>query len=124
MKGVRNSSQKTGQHAEQQALGFLQNQGLQLLDQNYRCHQGEIDLIMRDSNIIVFVEVRTRSNSCYEDPIESVTIGKQKKIFKAATHYLQKMNWLDSVDCRFDIIGITDPNQVEWIKDAFEVDYF
>lgn len=118
------NSQKAGQKAENEASRFLQTKGLRLLAQNYHCHFGEIDLIMQDHEDIVFIEVRVRNNSCYGDPIESVTIKKQKKIFKTATHYLQTKNWLDKVNCRFDIIGISGSNDIEWVKDAFEVDYF
>ena len=117
-------SQKSGQKAEEQACQFLKTKGLELLAQNYRSHFGEVDLIMQEGKVIVFVEVRVRNNSYYGDPIESVNISKQKKIFKTATHYLQAKKWLDKVDCRFDIIGITESNSIEWIKDAFEVDYF
>lgn len=112
-----------GEQAEQRACVFLQKQKLVLLERNYQCLFGEIDLIMRDGNTVVFVEVRRRSHLQYANPIESVTVTKQKKIIKSATHYLQKRRWFDKVHCRFDIVGITH-DQLEWIKDAFSVNHF
>lgn len=112
-----------GQQAEKQACVFLEEKGLKLLARNYHCVFGEIDLIMRDQDDVVFVEVRKRTNTDYGDAIESITLIKQRKLIKTATHYLQKLQWLDKVPCRFDIIGIS-LNQIEWIKDAFTADNF
>ena len=115
--------QQIGKESEQQACRFLENKGLHLLTQNYRCHNGEIDLIMQDGEDVVFVEVRTRNNADFGDALDSVNRTKQRKIFKTATHYLIKQNWFDKVNCRFDVIGIT-KNQVEWIKNAFSTETF
>lgn len=112
-----------GHRAEKHACVFLENKGLKLLTRNYHCVFGEIDLIMRDSNEVVFVEVRTRSNTYFASPVESVTLTKQRKLIKTAVHYLQKQRWFDRVPCRFDIIGISN-GQIEWIKDAFTTDNF
>lgn len=112
-----------GQQAEQRACAFLENKGLKLLARNYRCTFGEIDLIMRDDEVVVFVEVRKRSDSYFASAIESVDLTKQRKLIKTATHYLQKQHWFDKVPCRFDIIGITQ-DQIEWIQDAFSTDDF
>lgn len=111
-----------GQQAEKQAQTYLQKNGLILLQSNYQCYQGEIDLIMRDGNDIVFVEVRSRSRVEYGNALESITPSKIKKIIRAATHYLQKKNWLYSVSSRFDVIAIQYHHgqpQLEWIKNAF-----
>jgi putative endonuclease len=107
-----------GDLAEQKACDFLQSQGLQLIIRNYRCRYGEIDLIMHDKNDIVFVEVRSRACSDYGHPEESVNRHKQKKILHTALYFLQEKNTLDTIDCRFDVIGLLN-NQIEWIKDAF-----
>lgn len=112
-----------GQKAEQEAATFLEKKGLILLVRNYHCLFGEIDLIMRDHDDIVFVEVRKRSNPYYATPEESVDITKQRKLIKTALHYLQKQRWFDKVQCRFDVVGIS-KNQIEWIQDAFSAENF
>jgi putative endonuclease len=118
----------SGKHAEQTACTFLQQKGLTLLQSNYRCKSGEIDLIMQDpAQEIIFVEVRLRNNTLFGSACESVDFFKQQKIIKAATHYLQMQNWLDKVNCRFDVIGISYKKtmaSVEWITDAFSADNF
>lgn len=112
-----------GHLAEKKVCAFLEAKGLKLLMRNYHCAFGEIDLIMRDAQEIVFIEVRTRSTTVYGSAIESVTLTKQRKLIKTATHYLQKQRWFDKVQCRFDIIGISE-GRMEWIKDAFSTDNF
>lgn len=107
-----------GNLAEQKACDFLLAKGLKLLTRNYRCYHGEIDLIMQDGNDIVFVEVRSRTCSDYGYATETVDYRKQKKLLTTATHFLQQKDWLDTVDCRFDVIGFFN-NNIEWIKDAF-----
>lgn len=112
----------TGQQAEKQAQRYLETKGMTLIQANYQCYQGEIDLIMLDGNHIVFVEVRSRARIEYGNALESITPSKIKKIIRAATHFLQKKNWLYSVPSRFDVIAIHPTNgelQLEWIKNAF-----
>jgi putative endonuclease len=119
-------TQDIGQLAEQQACRYLEAQGLQLLVRNYRCKQGEIDLIMRGKNEIVFVEVRSRHHADYGSAIESIDQYKQQKLMRAAHHYLLQKKWFDNVNCRFDIIAInpTQPEPtIEWLEDAFSLDY-
>jgi putative endonuclease len=112
-----------GHKAEHEAFVFLEKKGLKLLARNYHCIFGEIDLIMRDRNHIVFVEVRKRSRTYFASAIESVNFTKQRKLIKTATHYLQKQRWFDKVQCRFDVVGISE-DQLEWIKDAFSAENF
>lgn len=113
-----------GYQAEQQACTFLEKKGLKLLARNYRCVFGEIDLIMRDyDDTVVFVEVRKRSHDDFATAIESVTLTKQRKVIKTATHYLQRQNWFDKVSCRFDIIGLVH-DEIEWLQDAFSSEDF
>lgn len=107
-----------GDNAEMQALNFLKNEGMQLLERNYRCIFGEIDLIMQDQAEVVFIEVRYRTHTAFGDAIESIDQHKQQKLLKTATHFLQKKAWLDKVNCRFDVVGFSKAN-IEWIKDAF-----
>jgi len=115
------NAQTIGQKAEQQACRFLESKGLQLLTKNYRCFSGEIDLIMQHDDDIVFIEVRTRGQQHFGDAIESVNSHKQKKLIKASIHYLQKKNWFDKVNCRFDVIGISQ-GHMEWIVNAFSIE--
>jgi len=113
----------TGKRAEHLACQFLQEKGLKFLQQNYRCHHGEIDLIMQDREDIVFVEVRSRNHMEYGSALESISQSKIKKLIRTATHYLQRTNCLYKVTSRFDIIAIDLINGAlhpEWIKNAFE----
>ncbi len=107
--------------AENQALAFLAQQGLQLIIRNYRCYSGEIDLIMRDQRDVVFVEVRKRTWQDYGTALESITYGKRKKLIRAATHFLQLKRWLYKINSRFDVVLIQHQDEIEWIKHAFEV---
>lgn len=110
-----------GDLAEQRACQFLQAQGLELITQNYRAAPGEIDLIMRAGEDIVFVEVRSRTQNDYGTPIESINKTKQKKIIKTSLIFLQQRNWLNKVNCRFDVIG-AGHDHFEWIQNAFTAD--
>lgn len=112
-----------GKQAEANACQFLETKGFKLLARNYYCRFGEIDLIMKDRDEIVFVEVRQRASDHVLSPVESVNLTKQRKLIKTATHYLQQQRWFDKVSCRFDVVGITQ-DEIEWIKDAFSADYF
>lgn len=117
--------QQLGLEAEQKSCVYLQQQGLILLQQNYRCYHGEIDLIMQDQDTIVFVEVRHRSHLSHGNALESVHFGKRKKIIKTAIHYLQIKKWLYRRNSRFDIVAIHPIGgkmQLEWVKNAFTVD--
>ncbi|MFC1683926.1 YraN family protein [Pseudomonadota bacterium] len=115
----------TGAQAEEQAKGFLEAQGLQLTERNYRCHQGELDLIMQDGETVVFVEVRYRKNAAFGGPAASITPAKQRRIIIAANHYLQSRQDKRTPACRFDVLAITgkDPQNISWIKDAFQSDF-
>lgn len=117
MLGILNKKQ-LGDIAETKACTFLQNKGLSLIDKNYRSRFGEIDLIMRDKNEVVFIEVRSRSYNTFGTAIESINKTKQQKVIRSAASYLQKKKWLDKVNYRFDVIGCS-PTNIEWIKNAF-----
>lgn len=108
-----------GLAAESIAATFLQSKGLTLVMQNYHCRFGEIDLIMKDANTLVFVEVRLRSNNQFGGAGASITLQKQRKLIATAQHYLQPNN---NIDCRFDAILMNkaDLNNIEWIRNAFD----
>jgi len=111
-----------GQRAEQKACDFLQQQGLRLIFRNYHNRHGEIDLIMQDGNDIVFIEVRARARNQYGSAIESIDTKKQYKLIKTAAYYLQYFYKAEEINCRFDVIGISPHEKIEWIKDAFSTD--
>ncbi len=112
-----------GDNAEKRAYQFLQTHGLTLITQNYRSPFGEIDLIMQDGKDVVFVEVRARKNNAFGSAIESVNRHKQRKIWDTSIHFLQRRNWLNKTNCRFDVVGIHS-DQLEWIKNAFTADIY
>lgn len=122
------NSQAFGNAAESKAARYLRSFGLRLLCKNYRSRYGEIDLIMADSNTLVFVEVRYRRSENFGGALSSVTAVKQKKIRLTAAHYLQAHPQLQSSNCRFDVIGLTHAStdathtaelRFDWIKNAF-----
>jgi len=112
-----------GQAAEDAACTFLQTQGLSLLQKNFRCSCGEIDLIMQDRDELIFVEVRLRHHSGHGNSLESINQQKQRKIIKAALFYLQKKKLFDKVFCRFDVIGLDTNQKLSWVKNAFSADF-
>lgn len=109
----------SGAQAEARALAFLLQRGLVKISQNYRCKLGEIDLIMKHNDSLVFIEVRLRTHQAFANAAESVTIRKQQKIIKTALYYLQEHQLTESINCRFDVIAFSDNGEPEWIKDAF-----
>lgn len=120
------NKREIGKQAELEARLFLQKQGLRVIAQNYTCHYGEIDLIMRDNDEVIFIEVRSRYRIDYGHASETINKAKQRKIIKAATHFLQKKQWLYKVNSRFDIIAFQFFEvkwQLEWIKNAFFADW-
>lgn len=108
----------SGAAAEGMALKYLEGKGLSLVERNFRCRMGEIDLIMRDADTLVFVEVRLRGNTAFVSAGESINHRKQARIVAAANHYLAGK---PEVPCRFDCILLDklEPEAIEWIKSAF-----
>ncbi len=111
-----------GQQAEKQALRYLAERGLRLLEQNYRCRRGEIDLVMRDHDTLVFVEVRFRSHSAFGGAAASIDSRKQGRLIYAARHYLQRHRQTES-PCRFDVVamGPGGDNDIEWLQNAITI---
>lgn len=116
-------SRVIGQLAEARARNFLEQQGLTWVCSNYLCPAGEIDLIMRDGEYLVFVEVRFRADLDYGESAETVVDRKQHRIIKAAWHYLLDTQAVDKQDSRFDVIGMAADEKICWIQNAFEVKY-
>ncbi|MDM8569970.1 YraN family protein [Thiotrichales bacterium HSG1] len=112
-----------GQWAEELAYVYLCKQGLQPVERNYRCKVGEIDLIMLDEKILVFVEVRYRKSQRYGGSMASVNTRKQQKVLDVASCYLQNHSW--EQQCRFDVVlvdGAMEKPQMNWIADAFRME--
>ena len=111
-----------GNDSEDLALNYLLQQGYRLIQRNFRCKSGEIDLIVQKENQLVFVEVRSRTGNQYGEPSETVNRKKQDKIRKTARYYLYQHRNLEQYYCRFDIVSIVwkeGKATVEWIPDAF-----
>jgi len=109
-----------GQAAESQACDYLRERGLSLLERNFRCKLGELDLIMQDGETLVFVEVKYRSRTDYGQGSEAVDRGKQTRLVRAAQVYLQQHPELIHAPMRFDVVSIDGPRpQVQWLTNAF-----
>lgn len=110
-------TQLIGREAERRAQTVLVRQGLTAVTSNYRCRGGEIDLVMRDGDCLVFVEVRYRSRDDFGGALSSIDRRKQERLVLAARHYLASSGW--SGPCRFDVVAIGRRSGEEWIRDAF-----
>ena len=113
-----------GHHVEQRAARWLKQQGLRLIDSNYLCRQGEIDLIMQEQDQLIFIEVLYRKSSAFGSAAETVNAGKQQKILLTAQHFLQQHPKWQNHSCRFDVIAAqpgtgSDTLDLSWIKNAF-----
>ncbi len=120
-------SRSTGAIAEKSAQQFLQSQGLSSLFQNYQCKMGEIDLIMKDKDELVFIEVRSRTHHEYGSAAETVDINKQRKLIRAAKYFLMENHHRNLPCCRFDVIEFNQQDtqqKINWIKDAFQLQGF
>jgi putative endonuclease len=107
-----------GRDAEAMAAAFLQARGLTILERNYRCRLGEIDLVAREGATTVFVEVRQRASSAFGGAAASITGAKRLKLLRAARHYMSRLRTLP--ECRFDALLIEgEPPHIEWIRNAF-----
>ncbi|MGH8281670.1 MAG: YraN family protein [Gammaproteobacteria bacterium] len=115
-----------GQRAEDQALELLRRAGLTLLLRNYRCPQGELDLVMTDADTLVMVEVRYRRTCGFGGAAESVDARKQSKLLHAAQHFLQQDARYRRRPLRFDVVAVSETTDgkinTDWIKDAFRAD--
>lgn len=101
------------------ALEYLEKQNIKILEKNFRCKIGEIDLICRDSDYLVFVEVKFRRSNAMGFPEEAVDIRKIKKICKVSDYYRMIRKIKDDAKIRFDVIAIKG-EEISWIKNAFE----
>lgn len=107
-----------GAYYETQAAAFLESQGYEVLERNYWTRFGEIDLIAKEEEYLVFVEVKYRVNDQMGFPEEAVNKRKQRTIFRCAQIYLMEKGKLDNIPCRFDVVAI-DGTQIRLRKNAF-----
>ncbi len=121
-KNSRDLRHKRGQQAEIMVKELLLKNGMTLIQENYYCRMGEIDLIALDQDCLVFVEVRARINANFVSPIDSIDFYKQRKIIITGELFLQNNPTYANTTCRFDVVGVDfslDPPSMEWIKGAF-----
>lgn len=116
--GKKQNTRQIGTAYEQLAADYLKAQGYEILEHNFRCGLGEIDLIARDGNYLVFVEVKYRSRSDCGYPSDAVNYKKQVRISNGAAYYLWKNYDSDQIRARFDVVSIQGET-VQLYKDAF-----
>ncbi len=120
-----NKRQQFGQKGESLAAKLLKKHGYKIIEQNYRTKLGEIDIIAKDKEVLVFVEVKARSSDRIAYPKWAITPKKQRKISMVALYYLKATNQSE-VKARFDVVAISstkDNPRIEIIKNAFELAY-
>jgi putative endonuclease len=105
-----------GAAAEALAASYLATRGLTIVQRNYRCRGGEIDLIARDGEVLVFVEVRLRRNRAFGTAAESITAAKRRRLRLAARHYLARLG--REPPCRFDavLLDALETENIEWLR--------
>jgi putative endonuclease len=116
--GFRPVTMRPGESAERLAEQHLRAQGFKLCARNYRSPFGEIDLIMRDGDTLVFIEVRQRRNPHFGSGADSVDHHKQRRLQRTAEHYLQRQRHIPA--CRFDVVSLDGAGDIHWIPGAFD----
>lgn len=118
------SRRSLGQSGEKIAADFLHRRGYAILVRNYRRRTGEIDIIAREGEMLVFIEVKTRSGGAYGSPAAAITPRKQRQISRTAQYYLAEQDLFDT-PARFDVITVVFDNnhqpEIELIPDAFDL---
>ncbi len=112
----------TGKAGEKIAVAFLKEKGYRILEVNYRCPIGEIDIVARDKNELVFIEVKTRKSGALGYPEQAVGVKKQKKISQLALWYLQEKK-INDANARFDVVAILmlpAGQDIRLIRNAFD----
>ena len=111
---------ETGRIGEDISVKYLEQIGYTIIERNFECRQGEIDIIAKQKDVLVFVEVKYRKNTLNGHPFEAVTPAKIRKICRAALSYLQIHHLLiDETKIRFDVVGIIG-TEIQHLKHAFD----
>lgn len=113
------NNRQLGAKIEQAVKAYLSQNNIQVIEMNYRCQLGEIDIIAKDGNYYVFIEVKYRNSTKYGTPQEAVGAVKQKRICQAAQYYLYSHNLGDSTPVRFDVAAVLE-HKITYYKNAFE----
>lgn len=119
---MRENKRETGNEREILACEYLEEEGVKILHRNFRCRQGEIDIIGKDGEYLVFFEVKYRKNANLGTPAEAVGIYKQQKICRTAAFYRSIYKVSENTPIRYDVIAILG-ERIEWIRNAFEHRY-
>lgn len=106
---MKTTRQKIGKLGEQKAQNYLKRRGYQILECNYHTRGGELDIIAKEGDCVVFIEVKTRTNSEYGTPAEAVSVYKQQHMLSAAKYYLARYGF--DTECRFDVIEVLIPER-------------
>lgn len=121
--GRRSSKSSLGARGEELAVSYLENLGYKIVERNFRCKIGEIDIVAFDGDTLVFVEVRTKHSERFGNPVSSVTYQKQRKLVSLANFYIKKHRLYDR-SARFDVIGIVldseGKSEFNLVQNAFE----
>ncbi len=114
-----------GKKGEDLAVRFLKKRGYQIIQRNYTCKMGEMDVIAKEKDTLVFVEVKTRTSATFGPPQLSVHFSKQNQLSKVALHFLKEKN-LNDIRARFDVVAILlgpKGEEIELIRDAFDLSW-
>ena len=114
-----------GKKGEEKALWFLKEKGYRIIEQNYVCKLGEMDIIAKEKDTLVFIEVKTRTSMAFGPPQLAVTEFKKRQLSKVALNFLKEKK-LENVKARFDVVAILLPPEkeaIELIRDAFDLQY-
>ena len=120
-RGYRINRRQTGTAYERRTGEYLKEQGYELIGYNFRCRQGEIDIIARDGRYLVFVEVKYRRDGQTGDPLEAVDRAKQRRISRTAQYYCLTHGYGETTPCRFDVAAVLGTDgEVRLVRNAFE----
>ena len=114
------NKRKTGQQYEDKAAAYLEQCGFTILERNFRCRQGEVDIIGLHESCLVFVEVKYRRNGARGRALEAVDLRKRQRLSQAALCYRMQERIPEEIPCRFDVVGI-DGGEVTLVKNAFDL---
>ena len=112
------NTRKLGTEKEEAACGYLEQNGVRIAERNFRCRQGEIDIIGYDGEYLVFFEVKYRGSDAKGSASQAVGVKKQHKICRVSDYYRMIHRCPDNTPIRFDVIAI-DKDKIEWLQNAF-----
>ena len=110
---------RVGEAYEKRAGAFLEQNGYRILEYNFRCRNGEIDIVARDGSVLTFVEVKYRSSPARFDPLSAVDIKKQRVICRCADFYMLRYGYPESCPCRFDVVAMAG-EEIRLVRNAFD----